>query len=71
MNISRRMQGMVIVSVIIVFVVINYLIVLSLAKAAAKADRELKEIHKAFSPREEGKRGGDFNRNKQVSEQNF
>jgi len=41
MNISRRMQGLVIVSVITVFVVINYLIVLSLAKATGRADREL------------------------------
>ena len=40
---------MVIVSAIIVIIMINYLIVLSLAKVAGRADRELKEIHKAFS----------------------
>ena len=62
---------MVIVSVITVFIVINYLIFLSLAKAAGRADRELKEIHKAFFPREEEKRGGNFNSNKQVGEQNL
>ena len=62
---------MVIVSAIIVIIMINYLIVLSLAKVAGRADRELKEIHKAFSPWKEEKRGGNFNSNKQVGEQNF
>jgi hypothetical protein len=58
------MQGMVKVSVIVIIVAINYLIFLSLAKAAGRADRELKEIHKACFLREEEIRGGNFKSNK-------
>lgn len=55
---------MVKVSVIVIIVAINYLIFLSLAKAAGRADRELKEIHKACFLREEETRGGNFKGNK-------
>jgi len=55
---------MVKVSVIVVIVAINSLIFLSLAKAAGRADRELKKIHKACFLREEETRGGNFNSNK-------
>lgn len=55
---------MVIVSAIVVFVVLNYLIFLSLAKAAGRADKELREFHKAYFLREEETRGGNFNSNK-------
>lgn len=59
---------MVIASVVTLFIVINYMIFLSLAKAAGSADRRLKEIHKAFFSGEEKKRGGNFNSDKQVGE---
>lgn len=55
---------MVKVSVIVVIVAINSLIFLSLAKAAGRADRDLKKIHKACFLREEETRGGNFNSNK-------
>jgi hypothetical protein len=71
MNISRKVQGMVIVSVIAVFVAINCLIFLSLARTAGRADRELKKFHNAFFSGEEEDLGGEFNHNKQVGEQSI